>query len=115
MKITEKNYSDQTSELGKTKAAVNKKTNATASALKPEGSEANELGSAKVNLSERAQDMKKIRERIATTPDVDEAKVAKYKSMLAKGDYKVDSKAVADRMVDEHLKNDFFATKSKDD
>ena len=67
-----------------------------------------EMGSAKVKLSERAQDMKKIRAAVDSTPDVDEGKVAKYKSMLAKGEYKVDSKAVADKMVDEHMYNDFF-------
>lgn len=77
-------------------------------------SSSGELGSAKVKLSERAQDMKKIRAQVEKTPDVDEAKVAKYKSMLAKGEYKVDSKAVADKMVDEHAYNDFFNTNTED-
>jgi negative regulator of flagellin synthesis FlgM len=58
--------------------------------------------------------MKKIRAAVDATPDVDEAKVAKYKSMLAKGEYKVDSKAVADKMVDEHAYNDFFGTNTED-
>src|ERR1700722_15425576 len=71
-------------------------------------SSSSELGSAKVKLSERAQDMKKIRAAVDSTPDVDEAKVAKYKSMLGKGEYKVDPKAVADKMVDEHAYNEFF-------
>ncbi|MBK9294364.1 MAG: flagellar biosynthesis anti-sigma factor FlgM [Oligoflexia bacterium] len=118
MKITEKNYADQTSGaegLGKSKAAQSKKINSQSGALKPQGSGVEELGSAKVNLSDRAQDIKKIREKIAATPDVDEAKVLKYKSMLAKGDYKVDSKAIADKMVDEHLKNDFFNVKGNED
>ena len=67
-----------------------------------------ELNSAKVNLSDRAQDMKKIRAAVDSAPDVDEAKIAKFKSLLAKGDYKVDAKAVADKMVDEHAYNDFI-------
>ena len=67
-----------------------------------------ETSSAKVKLSERAQEMKKIKEAVHNTPDVDEAKVAKFKSMLAKGEYKVDAEKVADKMVEEHAYNKFF-------
>jgi negative regulator of flagellin synthesis FlgM len=67
-----------------------------------------ELSSAKVKLSDRAQDMKKIRSAVDAAPDADEAKIAKFKSLIANGDYKVDAKAVADKMVDEHAYNDFF-------
>jgi negative regulator of flagellin synthesis FlgM len=69
---------------------------------------AHELSSAKVKLSERAQDMKKIRAAVDSTPDVNEDKVAKFKSLINSGAYKVDSKAVADKMVDEHSYNDFL-------
>lgn len=67
-----------------------------------------DLGSAKVKLSERAQDMKKIRNAVDAAPEADEAKIAKFKSLIANGEYKVDSKAVADKMVDEHAYSDFF-------
>jgi flagellar biosynthesis anti-sigma factor FlgM len=67
-----------------------------------------ELGSAKVKLSDRAQDMKKIKSAVDAAPEADEAKIAKFKSLIANGQYKVDSKAVADKMVDEHAYNDFF-------
>ena len=59
--------------------------------------------SAKVQLSSRAQDIKKSREIAMNTPDVDEAKVAKFQKLIDNGNYKVDAKAVADRLVDEHL------------
>lgn len=58
---------------------------------------------AKVELSSRAQDVKKIKELAQNTPDVDAAKVEKFKKLITEGKYKVDAKAVADRMVDEHL------------
>lgn len=74
-----------------------------------EVSKNDDLSSAKVKLSDRAQDMKKIRAAVESTPDTDEAKIAKFKSMIAKGEYKVDPKAVADKMVDEHAYNDFFS------
>ena len=59
----------------------------------------------KVELSPRVQDIKKIKEIAKSTPDVDVDKVAKFKQMIAEGKYKVDAKAVADKMVDEHLKS----------
>ncbi len=74
----------------------------------PDKMSSEELGSAKVKLSDRAQDMKKIRSHVDAAPEADEAKIAKFKSLIANGQYKVDSKAVADKMVDEHAYNDFF-------
>ena len=113
MKVTEKNNTNPAEVLGKTKGAEKKSsTEKTTSQTITKPSD--ELASAKVKLSERAGDMKKIKDTIDSTPDVEEAKVQKYKSMLAKGEYKVDSKAVADKMVDEHLKNDFFPTNYRD-
>jgi flagellar biosynthesis anti-sigma factor FlgM len=72
-------------------------------------SHSDQMSSAKVKLSDRAQEMKKIRAAVDSTPDTDEAKIAKFKNMIAKGEYKVDPKAVADKMVDEHAYNDFFS------
>ncbi len=59
----------------------------------------------KVQLSPRVQDIKKIKELAMNAPDVDGDKVAKFKQMIAEGKYKVDAKAIADKMVDEHLKS----------
>jgi len=58
---------------------------------------------AKVELSTRAQDVNKIKELATAAPDVDAAKVEKFRKMIADGSYKVDAKAIADKMVDEHL------------
>jgi negative regulator of flagellin synthesis FlgM len=57
----------------------------------------------KVDLSARAQDIKKIRELANAVPDIDQSKVDKFQKLIDAGKYKVDAKSVADRMVDEHL------------
>lgn len=62
-----------------------------------------ESSSAKIQLSDRAQEAKKIKELAMAAPDVDQAKVEKFRKLIDEGKYIVDSKAVADRMVDEHL------------
>ena len=65
---------------------------------------ADRSASAKVNFSEEAQKINKLRE--LATPDldaVDEDKVAYFQNLIDSGKYEVDASAVADRMVDEHL------------
>lgn len=63
-----------------------------------------ELGnSSKVAVSPRAQEAKRIKELAMAAPDVDEAKVAKFRQMIDEGKYKIDAKAIADRMVDDHM------------
>lgn len=60
-----------------------------------------------VHVSERAQMFQKAKE-IAGRPDtIDEAKVARLQKMIDDGKYNVDAEAIADRMVDEHLKSEF--------
>lgn len=60
--------------------------------------------STKVDVSERAQQIKKAKE-IASKDinSVDEAKVARLQKMIDEGKYKVDAESIADRLVDEHL------------
>ncbi len=60
--------------------------------------------STRVELSPKAQEAKRIKEIATAAPDVDEAKVAKFRQLIDEGKYKVDAKAIAERMVDEHLK-----------
>lgn len=61
---------------------------------------------ADVTLSERAQDAKKAKEIAKnSSPDIDEAKVAKFQKLIDSGNYKVDAKKVADKLVDENLMN----------
>ena len=67
------------------------------------------LGSAKVDLSPRAQDIKKAKEiALNSSKDIDEAKVARLQALIDSGQYKVDSRQVADKLVDEQVKNAFF-------
>lgn len=59
----------------------------------------------KVELSQRVKDIKKIQEAAKNAPDVDTDKVAKFRQMIADGTYKVDAKAIADKMVDDAMKD----------
>lgn len=58
--------------------------------------------SVKVNVSDRAQAFQRAKE-IAGRQEVDEAKVARLQKLIDEGNYKTDSSAIADRLVDEHL------------
>lgn len=66
----------------------------------------------KVAVSDRAQEAKRIKELANAAPDVDMAKVEKFRAMIDNGTYKVDARAVADRMVDEHLNDDLMEAKN---
>lgn len=57
----------------------------------------------KVAVSSRAQEAKKIKEIAMAAPDVDQAKVEKFRKLIEEGKYKVDANAVADKMVDDEL------------
>lgn len=63
--------------------------------------------SEKVSISNRARDVAKAKELASSAPDVNDAKVAELKAAIQNGTYKVDSKKVADKMVDEHLQTMF--------
>jgi negative regulator of flagellin synthesis FlgM len=60
-------------------------------------------GASRVQVSERAQDMKRIKELAMSAPDVDSEKVSRLQKLIDQGQYKVDAKAIADRLVDEEL------------
>jgi negative regulator of flagellin synthesis FlgM len=62
-----------------------------------------DLGATKVDLSERAQDLKKIKEAALAAPDINEEKVARLQKLIDEGKYSVSAKDVADKMVDEEL------------
>lgn len=66
----------------------------------------NQAGATKVDVSDRAQEAKRIKELANRAPDVDMQKVEKFRKLIDAGQYKVDAKAVADRMVDAHLADD---------
>ncbi|UOE99917.1 flagellar biosynthesis anti-sigma factor FlgM [Bdellovibrio reynosensis] len=96
LNLTDSSKSDKASGVNNKAAGV---TNNKADALS-----SSSLGeSSKVELSPRAQEAKRIKELAMSAPDVDEAKVAKFRKLIDEGKYNVDAKAIADKMVDEHL------------
>ncbi|MEK7691847.1 MAG: flagellar biosynthesis anti-sigma factor FlgM [Bdellovibrionota bacterium] len=62
-----------------------------------------ENGDVDAKISARARDLSKAKSAAAGAPDVREEKIAELKRRIAEGRYKVDSAAVADKMVDDHL------------
>jgi flagellar biosynthesis anti-sigma factor FlgM len=50
--------------------------------------------------------MARAKELATPSDSIDEAKVARLQRMIDEGKYRVDSGAVADRLLDEHLKMD---------
>jgi negative regulator of flagellin synthesis FlgM len=60
--------------------------------------------SVKTEISPRAQELANAKAVASNAPDTREAKIAELKARIAEGRYKVDNEAIADRMVDEHLK-----------
>jgi flagellar biosynthesis anti-sigma factor FlgM len=86
-------------------ASKTAKTKTDAKVSEQKSSLASKLGdTAKVNVSSRAQDMAKAKEIASKGLDtVDEAKVARLQKLIDEGKYSVDSQAIADRLVDEHL------------
>lgn len=94
----------QKSDKSKEKSAITSVSpNDTASNIKDISS--GKLDAVKVDLSERAQDIRKAKELAMASPDVDMEKVEKFRKLIDDGKYKVDAKAVADRMVSESLLN----------
>lgn len=62
---------------------------------------------ASVEISEHAQLMKQASEIARNTPDIRRDKVEMLKKSIQDGTYHVESSKIADRLVDEHLRNDF--------
>lgn len=107
MKITHnkvgQNLNTSDSKAADKSGAVKKNSSTSTSSTSGAEQTSENSQAAKVELSGRAQDIKKIKELANNSPDVDMNKVEKFKKLIAEGKYKVDAKAVADRMVDEHL------------
>ncbi|MGZ3745334.1 MAG: flagellar biosynthesis anti-sigma factor FlgM [Pseudobdellovibrionaceae bacterium] len=95
---------DRTKESAKTNVQTNVNGSSGIASEKPDALES--LGASKVEVSPRAQEAKRIKELAMAAPDVDMEKVAKFRQLIDEGKYKVDAKAVADRLVDEQLAMD---------
>jgi negative regulator of flagellin synthesis FlgM len=59
---------------------------------------------AKAQISTKGKEFARAKEVATSAPDVREERIAELKRRIAAGKYQVDANAVADRMVDEHLK-----------
>jgi len=64
------------------------------------------LSEEKVELSEKASDLKKIRDIVQKTPDIRTEKVELLREKIASGSYNVSSQETADKMLREHLLDD---------
>ncbi len=60
-----------------------------------------------VNLSPASKQAQAIKEIIASEPDVREDKVAELKERIESGRYRIDHKAVADKLVDSFISEIF--------
>lgn len=56
-----------------------------------------------VSISTRARDAKMAKDIAKAAPDEDAEKIARLKSAIQAGTYKVDAEKIADRLVDDHL------------
>jgi negative regulator of flagellin synthesis FlgM len=61
-------------------------------------------GDAETTISEKGKEFAQAKQIASDAPDVREDKVAELKRRIASGKYQIDNEAVADRMVDEHVK-----------
>lgn len=61
---------------------------------------------ANVHISQQAREMSQAKKAIADTPDVREDKVAKFKSLIAKGEYKPDAGKIADGILSEAIRDE---------
>lgn len=109
MRITHNKVGQNLNTSDTSRADQSKKTdklNSKSSVSSPEKAtveKSNSTPTSQVNLSDRAQEMKKIKDLAMAAPDVDEAKVAHFQKLIDSGKYQVDAKEIADKMVDEHL------------
>ncbi|NBO39248.1 flagellar biosynthesis anti-sigma factor FlgM [bacterium] len=76
--------------------------NAYAKAVQPMAQQA----AANVQISPRAKEMNLARQVIDSTPDVREDKVAKFKSMIERGEYKPDAGKIADGILGEAIRDE---------
>lgn len=60
-------------------------------------------GAVKSDISPKARELSTAKAVASEAPDVRESRVAELKKRISDGSYSVDAKAVADRLVDDHL------------
>ena len=93
----------QTADPGKVEKAAPK--NASAAYAKA-GNPQSLKEAANVQISARAKEMSLARKVAEETPDVREDKVAHYKDLIDKGEYKADSEKIANAIVQEAMRDE---------
>ena len=88
--------STETKKTDKTKLSGYEKADSTSSTAKN--------GSANAEISSRAKDMAKAKQIASDTPDVREAKIAALREQIQNKKYNVSADAIADKLVDDHLR-----------
>ncbi|MDR3605889.1 MAG: flagellar biosynthesis anti-sigma factor FlgM [Oligoflexia bacterium] len=89
----------KSAETAKTRGAG--RSHETSRGERPEG--AAPTDGAKPEISARGREFANAKAIAGSAPDVREEKIAALKRRIAEGSYNVDSDAVADRMVNDHL------------
>lgn len=110
MKITHNKVGQNLNLTDASRADKSKQSDATKASSNPLSTDktnglpfASAADSAKVDLSARAKDVQRAKEIAMASPDMDHAKIEKFQKLIDEGKYKIDSKAIAERMVEEHL------------
>ncbi len=98
LNLTDSSKTEKSGKAGKAGASADKGNLLAALDTKVSSDE-----SSRVNLSQRAQDIKRAKEIAMATPDVREDKVAALQKLIDDGKYKVEAKDIADKMVDEEF------------
>ncbi len=96
LNLNDLSKTDESSKAAKSGAAAS--TNSVKELLQNKSADA-----VKIDLSSQAKDIRQAKELAMGSPDIDFAKVEKFQKLIDEGKYKVDAKAVADRMVEDNL------------
>lgn len=91
-------------EAKKTEAAV--ATKSVANAYSKAAQAPMQQPAANVQISPRARELNLARQVVDQTPDVREDKVAKFKSMIERGEYKPDAGKIADGILAEAVRDE---------
>jgi negative regulator of flagellin synthesis FlgM len=63
------------------------------------GSEASPSGSALLDLTGRARELKALEKELASSPEFDAGRVNELRQALSEGSYKVDARRIADKLL----------------
>lgn len=105
MRVSQSGNNSQTSEVaGRVKVTHAHGGKSEKAAEASSNAKAADSGDANTEISAKGKEFAKAKAIANEAPDVREEKIAALKARIAEGKYKVDADAIADRMVDEHIK-----------